>query len=351
MRRWPLSVVAAVTLLAGGAARAEDPAAPASPTPASTTDESWRLTALEENDSIWSGTDKYYTQALSFVLLGPGVEDGSAWDAPFDTFAGWGLFPSTGITSRRYEITLGQQIYTPADTSRSNPDPDDRPYAGWLYGGLGLIQDTDHRRLDRLELLVGVVGPASFAETTQNDWHQYIGVDGAFGWDYQLRNEPGLMLSYERKYRLATPTSDGFGADFIPEAGVTAGNVMTYAQVGGMVRIGRNLQADYGPARMRPNLSGTTYFTEKDMVGKFGFYLFAGAQGRAVARNIFLDGNTFRDSRDVDSEALVADLTGGISFFWGDDVKLDVAALRRTKEFEGQDKAWDYAGVNLTIGF
>jgi hypothetical protein len=338
--------------MAGAAAQAQDATQDATgTTPAAQPDDSWRFAALEENDSIWSGTDKYYTQGLSFVLLGPNVEDGSAFDAPFDTFADWGLFPSTDITSRRYEIMIGQQIYTPADISRDNPERDDRPYAGWFFGGLGLIQDTDHRRLDHFELLVGVVGPAAFAETTQNDWHQYIGVDDAFGWDHQLHNEPGLMLTYERKYRFATPTSDGFGADFSPEAGATVGNVMTYAQVGGMVRIGRNLQADYGPARMRPNLSGTTYFTNKDMVGKFGFYLFAGAQGRAVARNIFLDGNTFRDSRDVDSEALVADLTGGISFFWGDDVKLDVAALRRTKEFEGQEKAWDYAGINLTIGF
>lgn len=341
------------TLMAGATARAQDATAPQPDETLANEplDDSWRLSVLEENDSIWSGTDKYYTQGLSFVVLGPAVEDGSAWDAPFDTFAGWGLLPSENGTSRRYEILLGQQIFTPADISQDNPDPDDRPYAGWFFGGLGLIQDTDHRRLDHFELLIGVVGPAAFAETTQNDWHQYIGVDDAFGWDHQLHNEPGLMLTYERKYRFATPTDDGFGADFIPEAGVTVGNVMTYAQIGGMLRIGRNLQADYGPARMRPSLSGTTYFTEKDMVGRFGFYLFAGAQGRAVARNIFLDGNTFRDSRSVDSEALVADLTGGISFFWGDDVKLDVAAIHRTKEFEDQEKAFDYAGINLSIGF
>jgi lipid A 3-O-deacylase len=344
MRRWPFSVLAAATLMGGGLARAEDPAAAAA-------EDSARFTAIEENDSIWSHTDKYYTQGLSFAFLTGGIEETSAWDAPFDTFAEWGLFPSENVTSRRYEILLGQQIFTPEDISLGNPDPDDRPYAGWFYGGLGLIQDTDHRRLDHLELQVGVVGPAAFAETTQNDWHQYIGIDDAFGWDHQLHNEPGLMLTYERKYRFLAQMGDGFGADFIPEAGATVGNVMTYAQIGGMVRIGRNLQADYGPARMRPNLSGTTYFTNKDMVGKFGFYLFAGAQGRAVARNIFLDGNTFRDSRDVDSEALVADLTGGISFFWGDDVKLDVAVLRRTKEFEGQDKPFDYAGINLTVGF
>ena len=344
MRRWSFGVLAAATLLGGGLARAEDAATPIP-------DDSGRFTMLEENDSIWSGTDKYYTQGLAFAFLTPGIEDGSAWDAPFDTFADWGLFPSADITSRRYEILLGQQIFTPEDIRLGDPERDDRPYAGWFYGGLGLIQDTDHRRLDHFELLVGVVGPAAFAETTQNDWHQYIGVDDAFGWDHQLHNEPGVMLTYERKYRFLAPIGNGFGADFIPEAGATIGNVMTYAQVGGMLRIGRNLQADYGPARMRPNLSGTTYFTEKDMVGKFGFYLFAGAQGRAVARNIFLDGNTFRDSRDVDGEALVADLTGGISFFWGDDVKLDVAAIHRTKEFEDQDKAFDYAGINLTVGF
>ncbi len=350
MLRWTLGALATAVLMAG-AARAEDAATPA-PATKPPADDSWRFTALEENDSIWSGTDKYYTQGLSFVLLSPGFDDKSAWNGPFDAFADWGLLPSQGVTSRRYEILLGQQIFTPADIRLGNPDSDDRPYAGWFYGGLGLIQDTNQRRLDHFELLVGVIGPAAFAETTQNDWHQYIGIDDAFGWDHQLHNEPGLMLTYERKYRFATPPEDnGFGADFIPEAGVTVGNVMTYAQIGGMVRIGRNLQADYGPARMRPNLSGTTYFTKQGMVGTFGFYLFAGAQGRAVARNIFLDGNTFRDSRDVDSEALVADLTGGISFFWGDDVKLDVAAIRRTKEFEGQDKSFDYAGINLTIGF
>jgi hypothetical protein len=32
-------------------------------------------------------------------------------------------------------------------------------------------------------------------------------------------------------------------------------------------------------------------------------------------------------------------------------VKLDVTAIHRTKEFDDQDKAFDYAGINLTVGF
>ena len=320
--------------------------------PAARADDTWRFTTLEENDSIWSDSDKYYSQGLGFSLLTGDVAEDSGGNAPFDVLADWGLFPDdAGWRSRRYEILLGQQIFTPEDTGRDNPDPDDRPYAGFFYGGLGLIQDTDRRQLDHFELIVGVVGPTAFGETVQNDWHQYIGIAEAQGWDHQLHDEPGVMLSYERKWRFLAPLGDGFGADFIPEAGATVGNVMTYGELGGLLRIGRNLQADYGPARMRPSLSGTSYFNSDDMVGDFGFYFFAGAQGRAVTRNIFLDGNTFRDSRDVDSEPLVADLTGGVSLFWGDDVKLDVMTIHRTKEFEGQDKAADYAGINLTVGF
>jgi hypothetical protein len=315
-------------------------------------DDTVRFTLLEENDSIWSSSDKYYSQGLGFSLLTGDVAAESGANGPFDLLAGWGLFAADGAwRSRRYEILLGQQIFTPRDTGLDNPDADDRPYAGWFYGGVGLLQDTDRRRLDHFELVVGIAGPTAFGETVQNDWHQYIGIDEAEGWDHQIHDEPGVMISYERKWRFLAPMGNGFGADFIPEAGATLGNIMTYGQLGGVLRFGRNLQADYGPARMRPSLSGTSYFNSDDMVGDFGFYFFAGAQGRAIAHNVFLDGNTFRDSRDVDSEPLVADLVGGVSLFWGDDLKLDVQAIHRTKEFEGQDKASDYAGLNLTLGF
>jgi hypothetical protein len=332
-----LAIVAIAALQEGGAALADDAS---------------RFAILEENDSVPFNTDKYYTQGLEFTYLGPDVAVDSAWFAPFDTL---GAFPfdaeGASEVSRRYEVLLGQSIFTPKDTARDDPDPDDRPYAGWLYGGVGLIQDTDRRRLDHLELLVGVVGPDALGKKTQNDWHQYIGIDESRGWDEQLHNEPGLMLSYERKWRLLQPVGGGFAVDAIPELGVTVGNVMDYVQGGGMIRFGRNLEADYGPHRIRPALSGTPYFNSDYLDGPFGFYLFAGAQGRLVARNLFLDGNTFRDSRSVDSNAAVGDLSGGVSLFWGNAVKLDAVASYRTKEFEDQDHPAKFWGVNVTIGF
>ena len=88
--------------------------------------------------------------------------------------------------------------------------------------------------------------------------------------------------------------------------------------------------------RIRPALSGTDYFNRDYLDGDFGIYGFVGAQGRAVARNIFLDGNSFRSSPSVDKEPLVADLQAGVSLFWLSGTRLDVSVMHRTEEFEGQ---------------
>ena len=152
------------------------------------------------------------------------------------------------------------------------------------------------------------------------------------------------MLSYERKWRL-TLTGDGrTGIDLVPELGASFGNVFTYGEAGLLLRFGRNLQADYGPARIRPALSGTDYFNRDYLDGDFGIYGFVGAQGRAVARNIFLDGNSFRSGPSVDKEPLVADLQTGVSIFWLSEARLDVSVVHRTEEFEGQNGA-DAFGV------
>jgi lipid A 3-O-deacylase len=316
-------------------------------------DDNRRIAVVEENDSVLFDSDKFYTQGLAFTYLGPDVAAESAWMGPFNVLSDLGPFDATGAgeVSRRYEVLLGQSIFTPEDTDRDDPDPSDRPYAGWLYGGVGILQDTDRRRLDHFELLVGIVGPAAFGEEVQNDYHQFLGIEESRGWDNQLHNEPGLMLSYERKWRFLQPVGGGLAVDAIPEVGITIGNVMDYVQAGGMLRFGRNLEVDYGPSRIRPALSGTSYFNSDYLEGRFGFYFFVGVQGRAIARNLFLDGNTFADSRSVNSEPLVGDLSGGLSMFWGEAVKLDTSITYRTEEFENQDDPVALWGLNLTVGF
>jgi hypothetical protein len=301
-------------------------------------DDKSHVTILEENDSIYFNTDKHYTQGLRLSYLGPDVQPDSFWSGAFGLF-GWAapsVMNGASAQSRHYALEFGQSLFTPENKTLRPPDPRDRPYAGWLYVGASLLQETDRRMLENIELQLGAVGPVALGKQTQNTFHQLIGQDKAEGWSSQLQNEPGINLSYERKWRLGLLGSGVDGVDIIPEAGATVGNVFTYGEAGGLLRIGHNLQTDYGQVRIRPSLSGTDYFNSDAMAGEYGYYFYAGTQGRVVGQNIFLDGNTFRTSRSVTKKPLVGDLQAGFAFFTSNAFRLDFSVVRRTEEFQGQ---------------
>ncbi len=306
-------------------------------------DDSWRTTVLEENDSLYFSSDRHYTQGFRISGLSPTLNTDSWTNGPFHLPGDLGIpgvFNEGGI--RRTSLFLGQSIFTPQDLVVKPPSSRDRPYGGWLYIGDSLLQETGNQ-LENLELDLGVIGPGAFGQQIQNDWHQFIGIHQAVGWSSQLQNEPGGALTYERFWRLPIlqiGNSNGVqnGIDFVPQVGATGGNVFTYADAGGQIRIGRHLEADYGQVHVRPSLSGTDYFNPSALGDDWGYYVFAGVQGRAVGHNVFVDGNTFRHSASVSRKILVADLTAGVSVFWSTRLRLDLSVLRRTPEFVGQNR-------------
>lgn len=250
----------------------------------------------------------------------------------------------------RYSVGVGQIYFTPEDTSASEPILDDRPYAGWLYASFGLVSyddatATEIGQMETLNLDVGVVGPYAMAEEMQNSFHKLIGSDESNGWGNQLGNELGINLSYSTKWRMVyEPIEDtNFGLDFMPHLGATVGNVMTNAAVGGTFRIGSGLDRDFGPPRIRPAVPGSSYFAP----GGFDAYLFASVEGRGVARDIFLDGNTFRDSQSVDKEYFVGDMQLGVAVMW-ESWRLSYTHVTRSPQFENDD--WSTFG-SLALSF
>lgn len=310
----------------------------------------------EENDKF-TGTDRHFTQGIRIGWV-TGRQDPDDWTTRLAEDLGWRFGPADEF---RIGFALGQSIYTPEDTSRRDVVIDDRPYAGWLYGALGLVHEhRDGGRLDSLttiEFALGVVGPAALGESTQNAWHnKVIHVPEAQGWDNQLDNEPGGMLLVEHRWRrwqeldgsrLRLPVL-GIGFDVMPHVALAAGNVFTYAAAGATFRFGEDLPDDYGPPRIRPALAGSGFFREsRDW---FGWYLFAGFEGRAVARDIFLDGNTFSSSHSVDKKPLVGDLQAGLALRFGA-VRLSYTYVLRTREFEGQPQPDRFGAISVSIRF
>lgn len=139
----------------------------------------------------------------------------------------------TALVSRNVIVSLGQNIFTPQDLTRSDLIEDDRPYAGWLYGGLG-FRRRGPGIMDTLELQFGFIGEPSLGEPTQTLVHKLRGIEKPNGWRHQLKTEPTTGLTYERKWRAFDRGGrSGFGLNAIPHVGVVLGNVDIFASVGG----------------------------------------------------------------------------------------------------------------------
>jgi lipid A 3-O-deacylase len=292
-----------------------------------------------END-IFYNTDRSYTNGIRFSWLSAPARTP---DWAVHLARRFPLFPEEGVVRVNYAI--GQNMYTPADITVPDPPFDDRPYAGWLYGSVGVVAETGDR-LDQLELSLGMVGPASFGEETQKFFHDAVGADKPRGWGTQIGNEPAVMLSYQRSWRgWVSESLFGIPYDVTPHGGGTLGNVSTYGSAGLTVRYGKPLLRDFGPPRIQPSLPGSGVFIPPE---RFGWYLFGGVEGRAVARNIFLDGNTFRDSRSVSREPLVADIQLGITASWRN-YRLSYTHVRRTREFKSQVSGDNFGAVSFSM--
>ncbi|MEX0730532.1 MAG: lipid A deacylase LpxR family protein [Aquisalimonadaceae bacterium] len=304
----------------------------------------WGTLTLEYENDIFGGEDRYYTNGARLTWMSPDDH------VPTWVKRGAALLPFFAVQGElTLSYSLGQNIYTPNDIRVDDPPENDRPYAGWLYLTVGLGSETDYR-VDRLQLSVGVVGPASLADRTQRFVHDAMGAKMPAAWDSQLANEPALLLSYERQWRSWIGfADDGWGWDGTPYTGVALGNVFTQANIGFTVRFGRYLPMDWGPPRITPTLPGSGVFRPR---ADFGWYLFAGVDGRAVLQNLFLDGNTFTDSRSVDKRVFVGELQLGGAMNIGRRTRLTYTQVLSTREFRTQrGSATEFGTVSLSMMF
>jgi hypothetical protein len=349
--------IAALGLVAG-TAQAQIPPIDTHPTP----DELRNIFTLQVENDVFNRlgkSDRDYTSGVRLGWLSPAMPDlpdALAHLATFPTF--FGEAPVSSVT-RRVGISIGQNLYTPHDTEVSAPIRNDRPYAAWLYSSFALQQTYKRHdpktgteepvRLDTLQLDLGLIGPAAGGEFVQNNFHKLIGVPTANGWANQLHNEPTIGLTFERRWRTGRGVifeDPKLEYDVVPRLGVALGNAATYASAGGTIRIGKDLRNDFGPSRARPALPGSEGFIGEG----FGWYFFIGAGGEAVARNIFLDGNTDGNSLRVSHRPFVAEAQAGIAILING-MRISYTQVLRTPEFFERDR-WDQFGsINVSFRY
>lgn len=314
--------------------------------------QSWTVSIYFEND-LFSGRDEDYTNGAKITWISRDLNDyRQAGQLPDWAYNALDKMPIMGkrAQKRNVALSIGQNMYTPQDVLSTELIENDRPYAAWLYFGIGL---HNHREkwLDTLEVNLGVVGPLAFGREAQNFVHSVRDIYRVKGWHHQIRNEPAINFVFERKFRhRLLGDLEGWGVDSILHGGGSLGNVYTYANTGATLRMGWNLPQDFGAALIRlagdsnaPSLLDDLRFRDGRAISLHAFF---GFDGRAVARDITLDGNTFRDSHSIPKNNWVADRYWGFGFIAGR-WKISYAHIYRTRAYQG-GRDHNFGSINIS---
>ncbi len=278
----------------------------------------------EFNDFFASGgkVDRNFTQGLEISHASISDEDvvsrASAYLPSFSP-----NFPPVDSST----LTVGQKLYTPEDLTAPELQVGDNPYAGWLYTSLARHSQVEDVYMET-SLSLGVVGPSAQGEAVQKWFHKLCDCDEPMGWDNQLHDEPALMLTHTRRWmddETILFNSHEWGS--MSEIETRGGNVHT----------------------------DLTY-TKTFMVGefrapaqRFSYYLFTKIGSSLIGRNIFYDGNTFRDSHSVSKEQIVGFITPGVHLTYRG-LGIEFAWVARTKDYEEQTGDFNNYGT-ITFGF
>jgi len=305
-----------------------------------------------END-VWLKRDDGYTNGLQLGWISPQLDGGRR--SGFLSFLGRlnnrilkdGVRKSDKVSAeKRYAaFSLYQGMFTPQNLSRPEVIPDDRPYAGLLavYVHLVMVSPTSQKVFG---LTAGLVGPHSLAEKAQTWLHETFDWTRPMGWSNQLRDEPVFDLWYGRNWLFYHGSGEGHNFLYGGKAGLNAqlGNLLTSA--GGFLELGLgwNFRPElevFSPAPFSGDLS-------VGRVEKFSIFGFIRGEGRFVARNLLLQGNTFVSSPGVKINHLYGQVEAGLGY------RNSFAAARfylvvRSKEFQGQRYYDPYVGLTFDL--
>lgn len=295
------------------------------------------LSLQSDNDAYFEplNYDRYYTAGHNLAYTS------KEYDDTFMHFIGI-VSPFLDYTISRFQVSIGQEIYTPSDKFNPNPPLTDAPYAGYLYANF-MIQNRTNYFMESLSLNLGMVGPYALGKEAQDMIHSWIHYYSLSGWSHQLQNEFVVNAYYKAIGKV--PIIDNI-IDVLPYGVVALGNANTHLELGAKLRIGYGLNGDFGIPKATTNWIGSTSISDD-----FRIYLSGGIAERIVARDMFLQGNTFGGYKSlVTLNHFVYELElGGIVAWKG--ISLAYLWTYTQKEFVQQVDNANYATIRLEISF
>ena len=313
------------------------------------------MALIFENDAFGS-TDQHYTNGMRLELtFGQSVTPHQMWP---------GLRMAFDSYSEVYQTLLvGQDLYTPSDISEPGLIKDDRPYAGWLYGGLRFAGVSSWRTsrwglpardYSALEISGGVIGPSAKGEEMQTQVHETIDSTIPKGWDNQLNNEIAIDVSYFRSLSIRIGNWGSMWNPYIPITfdlepfyNVRAGTVYVQGGIGLGATLGLGHLLGTTPRRLA--YSGAIS-SGNQAPTPWSAALFGSVEGRGVAWNTFLDGNLLSNSHSVNKNPFIYHAEVGLALRY-ELLSFSYIQVIRSEEFDQQENVQRYGSLRLGLEY
>ena len=247
---------------------------------------------------------------------------------------------------KRHDIsyTFGQLIQTPVYYTQPIYQKDDVPYVG-LLGWNARVQSFDNVIDDQIGLTLGAVGPIAGGKIAQMTIHYLLDAKSPRGWDNQLSNELIVRLDTLRKWRFYAKSFNRTQVDFITGGGGGVGNLKSDILAGLTARWGTSLQKSYASA---PLLTTQQFNGLKP--SPFGWYIFTNIRGSYVFNDIFIDGNTFKNSQSADLISYQTALSAGamVNIY---NFNVIFTGVFLSDQYKTQEFRSHFAAISLTYKF
>ncbi|WP_120943847.1 MULTISPECIES: lipid A deacylase LpxR family protein [Helicobacter] len=305
------------------------------------------ITLLSENDAYLHPIDRYYTAGNR---VGYVSKEYNFWGAAYaKSWLAWSRYASLLYKSpkmTRFALLVSQSIYTPLleHYRQQAIVPGDHLYAGWLKADLGVFQRSAHS-LESLFISFGTVGPHAFAQEIQDWVHNKLGDKRFLGWQHQIRNEFTFEIAYQWLRKIPLLQTRFLSIDLIPGIDITLGNAITHARLGSLLRVGYNLDVDFGPNKINSNLSGGFPYSNK-----LSFYIFAGVSGSYQPIDIFIQGNSPQTQGITHLPVALYALEGGVALLYKG-FRIAIIATNLSKTFREQPESHNIGTAEVSFAF
>lgn len=299
--------------------------------------------AMWENDKIsFIHTDRNYTNGVRFGWTSKEYDYFNE-----DNKMSWGKNISVVNYNKphftRFHISINQEMFTPDYTGNYVPE-NEHSYGAFLYFNVGIYNRTQNT-LEHIGVKLGITGPYALGEEAQSFTHTIFGIETFHGWENQIGTEFIFNPYYQWTGRAYLFKTNIISMDILGTLDIALGNADTHFGGYGTIRIGYNLDNDFGVQKMNTLTDVAPVHSDK-----LSIYLFASGGPRIVLYNLFVAGNNSSSDLGYNTNILRWDASCGIVVsYYG--VRAGYSWTLYTKEYTTQPYGHTYGHLFIEISF